>query len=562
MIKNKKKQTAIEEALASSRFVVKFILLFGFLINLLMLSTPLFSMQVLDRVISTSNLQTLIMMILLGLLALTLLSLLQTARSLAMSKLGTWFENELSEVILLGIFQQSFELRSVANSQSLRDLQTIKAFISGPNLIVVMDMPWALIFISVLFMLHFKIGCLALISVIVLVLFTIVVDRHTKPLMVSNNNNLIDSMRYADQAIKNAEVIQAMGMKKNVINSWQVLNKKVRYTQDLVTKKRVIFTEFAKFFRLIVQISVTSLGAYLVIKGELSTGAIIASSSLVGRALAPFESAVNSSKTFVKCYASYQRLKNVLYVFSKDSKKMKLPNPMGKIDVENLSLALPGMQKYTLRNINFTLDAGEVLAIIGASASGKTTLAKLLVGTQPASIGSIRIDGADLRDYCNGDLGKSIGYLPQEIGLFSGTIEENIARMNTNPNHEDVIEAAQLAGVHNMILGMPGGYNFHVGFDGAVLSGGQKQRIGLARAFYGQPKFIVLDEPNANLDVNGEEALVTAIAIAKERKITMVIISHKSTVLNYVDKIMVLKDGAVQSFGLKKEILEKHGRKR
>jgi PrtD family type I secretion system ABC transporter len=554
---NKPNQTVIDDALFSCRIMVKFVLLFGCLVNLLMLSTPLFSMQVLDRVIGSQSLETLVMLLLVIVLALALLSLIQAARSFAMNKLGAWFENKLSEVVLSNSFKQSLESRSMANSQALRDLQTVKTFLTSPNLVAIMDMPWALIFIIVLFILHVKIGCLAIISVAVLVIFGIIADRATKPMIEMNNDNFIKSMRYVDQSTRNAEVIEAMGMRKNVIGSWQLLNKEVQQTQNLVTKRQAVFAEITKFFRLLIQISVTALGAYLVIQGQLSTGAIIASSSLVGRALAPFEAAINSWKVFINCRKSYERLKNALIRYSEDTKKMQLPAPEGKIDVENLYYAPMGMQKHILKGINFSLEPGDILAIIGPSASGKTTLAKLLVGAYAPNIGSVRVDGASLKDWRKDDLGDHLGYLPQEVGLFSGTIKENIARMNSNPNHGDVIVASQLAGVHDMVLQLPQGYDSNIGFDGAMLSGGQKQRVGLARAFYGEPKFIVLDEPNASLDAEGEEALMTAIAVAKEKKITTVIISHKNSILSCVDKILIVKDGMMASFGPKKETLEK-----
>lgn len=555
-----KKHTLLDEAIASCFIMVKFVLLFGCLVNLLMLSTPLFSMQVLDRVIGSSSLETLIMLLLVLILALVLLSLIQGARFFAMNKLGSWFENKLSKVVLSNSFKQSLRSRSVANSQPLRDLQTIKTFLTSPNLIAIMDMPWAVIFIIVLFMLHFKIGCLAIISVMILLFFGIIADKATKPLIEVNNDNFIKSMRYVDQSTRNAEVIEAMGMKDNIIASWQILNNEVQQTQNLVVKRQGVFLEITKFFRLIIQISITSLGAYLVIIGELSTGAIIASSSLVGRALAPFEASIASWKVFVNCSKAYERLKTSLSMYCEDDVKMKLPSPFGKINVENIYFAPLGLQKHILKGISFSLDEGEILAIVGPSASGKTTLAKILVGVYVGTIGSVRIDGARIHDWRKNDLGKYIGYLPQEVGLFSGTVKENIARMDSNPNYKDVIIAAQLACVHDMVLKLPQGYDYNIGYDGDMLSGGQKQRVGLARALYGEPRFLVLDEPNASLDIEGEEALMTAISVAKEQKITTIIISHKNSVLNYADKILLMKDGMVASFGPRNEILAKIGK--
>ena len=547
----------LKEALLSCKVMVKFVLLFGCLINLLMLSTPLFSMQVLDRVLSSQNTDTLLMLTLVIILALSLLGLIQAARAFAMNKMGSWLEDKLSEVVFSNSIRLALESKAMANSQQLRDLQTVKTFLTSPGLISIMDMPWAIIFIIVLFILHTSIGFLALISGVVLIVFGIIADRSTKPLIEMNNENFIKSMRQVDQSTRNAEVIEVMGMKNNIISSWQKMNQDVQKTQNLVTKRQAIFMEITKFFRLVIQISVTALGAYLVIQGQITSGTIIASSSLVGRALAPFEAAINSWKGFVTCRKSYERLTKSFNRYSNDSDRMSLPEPEGAIEAENIYFAPPGVPKHILKGINFSLNKGEVLAIIGPSGSGKTTLAKLLVGISNPSIGTVRIDGASLKDWKKEELGPHIGYLPQDIELFSGTVKENIARMHSNPHYEDVVVAAQLAGVHDMVLQLPQGYDSNVGLDGSMLSGGQKQRIGLARTFYGNPKFIVLDEPNSSLDTQGEEALMTAIAVAKEKGITTIIISHKTSILSIADKILVMKDGMVASFGPKKEVMAK-----
>ncbi|WHA05276.1 type I secretion system permease/ATPase [Candidatus Bandiella numerosa] len=547
----------LRDALLSCKVMVKFVLLFGCLINLLMLSTPLFSMQVLDRVLGSQNTDTLLMLTLVIILALALLGLIQAARAFAMNKMGSWLEDKLSEVVFSNSIKLALESKAMANSQQLRDLQTVKTFLTSPGLISIMDMPWAIIFIIVLFILHTSIGFLALISGVILIVFGIIADRSTKPLIEMNNGNFIKSMRQVDQSTRNAEVIEVMGMKNNIISSWQKMNQEVQQTQNLVTKRQAIFMEITKFFRLVIQISVTALGAYLVIQGQITSGTIIASSSLVGRALAPFEAAINSWKGFITCRQSYERLAKSFNRYSSDSDRMSLPEPEGEIEVENVYHAPQGVPKHILKGINFSLNKGEVLAIIGPSASGKTTLAKLLVGIANPSIGTIRIDKASLKDWKKEELGPHIGYLPQDVELFFGTVKENIARMHSDPHYEDVVIAAQLAGVHDMILQLPQGYDTNVGLDGSMLSGGQKQRIGLARTFYGTPKFIVLDEPNASLDTQGEEALMTAISVAKEKEITTIIISHKTSILSIVDKILVMKDGMVASFGPKKDVMAK-----
>lgn len=550
------KETYLRETLLTCRVMLKYILICGCIVNLLMLSTPLYSMQVLDRVLSSYNLDTLLMLSLVIILALILLVLIQGARSFAMNMMGNWFEEKLSSEVFANSIRMSNESRAFANSQQLRDLQTIKTYMTSPGLVAIMDTPWALIFIVVLFILHVYIGALTVIGGALLILVGIVADRATKPLLESNNENFIKSMRNVEQATRNAEVVQVMGLLSNINSSWQKLNKKIQATQALFTSRQAIFSELTKFLRMLLQIMVTALGAYLVLKGEFSSGAIIASSSLVGRALAPFEVAITSWKGFVNSRKAYQRLNEPFVKYKEVEKVMSLPEPKGQIEVENAYYSYQGSIKHCIKGVNFDVEPGEALAIVGASASGKTSLVKLIVGIYNPAIGSVRLDGACLKDWNKQELGQYIGYVPQDIELFSGTIKDNIARMNPDANAEDVIEAAQITGVHNMILQLPKAYDTEIGIDGSALSGGQKQRIALARAFYGNPKLIVLDEPNSSLDQQGEEALSVAIGVAKERKITTIIISHRFAILALADKILCINEGMVTKFGSKKEVMD------
>ncbi len=548
--------TPLKESLLACRAMVRYVLIFGFILNLLMLATPIYSMQVLDRVLSSNNTDTLLMLTLVIMLALSLQGLLQAARSFATNRMGSWFEAKLASTVFTNAIKSSLESKANANSQQLRDLQTIKTYITSPGLVAIMDTPWAIIFIIVLFMLHTWIGYLAVIGGSILILVGIIADRSTKTLLDANNDNFIRSMKYVDQATRNAEVIEVMGLRKNLIASWQKLNDKVQNTQALSTDRQAIFSEITKFVRTIIQILVTGLGAYLVIKNEFSSGAIIASSSLVGRALAPFEVAINSWKGYVNCKKSYERLNASFVKGSGSDNAMELPDPEGKIDVENVFYAPPGVQKHLIKGVSFSLNPGDTLAIIGHSGSGKTTLAKIIVGIWQPNIGAVRVDGASLRDWNRDQLGGYIGYLPQDVELFGGTIKENIGRMDSEANADDIIVAAQLAGVHDLILQLPKAYDTEIGIDGSFLSGGQRQRIGLARAFFGHPKLIVLDEPNSSLDTAGEAALSAAIEVAKEQKVTTIIISHRNTVLGLVDKLLVMRDGMMVAFGPRDEVLK------
>ncbi|RZI47781.1 type I secretion system permease/ATPase [Rickettsiales endosymbiont of Peranema trichophorum] len=541
--------------LAKCKLMFKYVLVFGCILNMLMLATPIYSMQVLDRVISSGNLDTLFMLTLVIGLALGLMSLLQAARSFAMLQMGAWIEKQLSEGVFSCSVRMSLESKVNIGSQQLRDLQTIKTYMTSLPLLTILDTPWAIIFIIALFIIHIYMGALAVIGGVILVGFAILSDRLTKPLHDANNEGFIKSMKHVDQATRNAEVIEVMGFLNNIIKSWQKVNTHVQGVQALVGKRQSVLTEITKFIRMFLQVLVTGIGAYLVINNEMSTGAIIASSSLIGRALAPFEQAIASWKGFVNCRKAYERLSKSYEVTEKVENRMELPAPEGKIDVENLYFAPQGVQKHIVKGVNFSLGAGEMLAIIGPSGSGKTTLAKLVVGGLQPSLGVVRVDDASLKDWKRNQLGQYIGYLPQDIELFGGTVKDNIARMDADASSEDVVIAAQIAGIHEMILQLPKGYDTEIGYDGSVLSGGQKQRLALARAFYGDPKILVLDEPNSNLDSSGEVALSTALSVAKERKMTCILISHRSSILSIVDKIMVLRDGGMVTMGKRDEVL-------
>lgn len=555
MKKLQNQTSPIKETLISCKVMLKYALLFGCVINFLMLASPIYSMQVLDRVISSGNTHTLLMLTLVIVFALLLLSLLQTGRAFAMTKMGNWIEEKLSARTFASSVKSSLESKTNVGAQQLRDLQTIKAYLTSPGLLTMVDLPWATLFIIVLFIIHPWMGFISVIGGTILVGLSFLSDRITKPLYNSISDESIKSMRQVDQATRNAEVIEVMGLLPNIIHNWQIMNHKVQVTQSLVTKKQSLLSECSKFIRLVLQILVTGLGAYLVLQGKISTGAIIASSSLMGRGLAPFESAIISWKGFVNARKAYERLNTVHQIVDNENNKMSLPAPEGRIDVENLFYNPPNAQQYIVKGVSFSLNPGEILAIVGPSAAGKTTLAKLIAGALRPSNGTVRVDGANLQDWNRHELGQYLGYLPQDVELFNGTIKENIGRMNLDASAEEVLRASQIAGVHEMILKLPKAYDTEIGFDGSMLSGGQRQRIALARTFFGTPKILVLDEPNSNLDGVGEAALANALNIAKEKKITCIVVSHRNSILNIADKIMVLQDGAMVKFGTREEVV-------
>jgi len=538
----------IKESLLACKTMVKYVLLFGFVLNILMLSTPLYSMQVLDRVLSSYNTNTLLMLTLVIIMAQLLQACIQGGRAFAASRMGSWFESRLSEIVFKNAIRIANQSRAHANSQQLRDLQTIKTYLTSPSLIGIMDVPWAIIFLIVLFILHVWIGSLALVGGIIIVSVAFFADRSTRKLIEQNNERYIQSMKYVDQATRNAEVIEVMGLSKNIIKSWQKLNTDVQAIQSATNERQAVFMELTKFIRTLLQIMITCLGAYLFTRGQFSSGAIIASSSLVGRALAPFEMAINSWKGYINCMKAYKRLNSAFTIHPVGQNKMSLPAPNGSIAGENIYFAYPKATAHLIKAATFSINPGECIVMIGTSGSGKTTMIKIIAGILKPAVGSIRIDGASISDWQKEELGQYIGYLPQDVELFPGTIRENIARMDPDGDPEKVVRAAQLAGIHEMVLRLPQAYDTVLDVDGSSLSGGQRQRIGLARAFYNDPKIIILDEPNSNLDSQGENALSTAIQIAKEEKITSIIASHRMSLLQVADKVMMMQDGTIAAF--------------
>lgn len=551
------KEFPLKEALAICRQMVKYALACGLVVNLLMLASPLYSMQVLDRVLSSGSQDTLVMLTLVMILALSLLALIQGGRSFAMHRMGQWFEKRLSAPAFANAILAEKGEES-GGSQGLRDLQTIKTYLMSPGLITVLDTPWALVFIGVLFMLHTAVGCLTILGAIVIISMGLLSDAKTKTLLKNTNDAFVVSMRHTDQVARHGETIKAMGMLDNVTQSWSALNETVQTTQDQMMRRQTLFTELTKFVRLLIQIAVTGLGAYLVIKGEFSSGAIIASSSLVGRALAPFEAAIGSWKGFRNCQKAYDRLSTSFKTQSATLSKEKtlLPDPQGQLSVENIFFHLPSSKQPLLKNISFSLAPGDVLGIAGPSGSGKTTLAKVILNLLAPTEGDVRLDGAKMQDWPSLQIGSAIGYLPQEVSLFAGSLKTNIGRLAPEVDDQAVMEASQWAGIHDLILRLPEGYDTRIGFQGAGLSGGQRQRIALARALYGPVKLLVLDEPHSNLDAQGEFALQQAILKAKEKGVTTVLISHSPHFLQVTDKLLILVDGAVAAFGPRDDVLE------
>lgn len=552
-------------ALEKCKTAFKIVFVFAFVINLLMLVTPLYSLQVLDRVIGSGNLNTLLLLSLIIAFVYFVHMLMQIARSFTLIKVGEWLDNTLSPIIFGHSISASATKVNPASSQMLRDFQTLKTFLTSTGINTVFDAPWSIVYIIVLFLIHPYIGFITIAGAVIIVSIAFFNAIATNKTLGEATEFSIKGMGQADIANRNAEAVEAMGMIRNVKKNWAKFNEASLAKQSIASYRNGILSNISGFVRNIMQMAVTGTGAYVVVTTsgqDMTTGGMIASSIIVGRALAPFGNAIGMWKSISGAMKAYKTINESFDMHHERDQAMPIPNVDGHLTVENVYYAAPTpqgmpqppMPNHILKGVSFALQPGEVLAVIGPSAAGKSTLAKLIVGVWEASSGALRLDGGDVFTWNRENFGEHVGYLPQGIELFSGTIKQNIARMQDKVDPELVIETAKMCGAHEMILRLPDGYDTDIGQGGANLSGGQRQRVGLARAFYGNPKLVVLDEPNANLDEAGEEALANALKEARKKNISVIVISHRPSVLSAVDKVMVIQDGAVASFGTRKEI--------
>lgn len=547
-------QSEIAAALKQFKGVFKTVGIFSMAINLLMLVPSIYMLQVYDSVLSSRNLMTLAMLSLITLLFYAIISALEWVRSQVLIRVGAQVDALLSERIYTAAFEQNLKKNNFQAGQALTDLTTIRQFVTGQGLFALFDAPWFPIYLAVNFLFDFWLGMFSLVGTAVLIALAWSNDRvSSKPLSEASQLAMV-SGAMATNNLRNAEVIESMGMLPNLRGRWHKLHQQFLAQQAIASDKASVITAVTKLFRLTLQSYILGLGAWLVIEGRLTPGMMIAGSILMGRALSPVEQLIAVWKQVAGVKTAWKRLDDLLQQNPARTTGMPLPVPTGQLSIENVTAAPPGGQVAVLKGVQFSLAAGEVLAIIGPSASGKSSLARLMVGVWPAQMGKVRLDGADLYQWNKDILGQHLGYLPQDIELFAGTVAENIARFG-EVDSEKVIAAAQLAGVHDMVLRLPKGYDTPIGDGGAGLSGGQQQRIGLARALYGQPALIVLDEPNSNLDDAGEAALIQAIRELKAQYRTVVLITHRMPILTISDKLLVLNEGSVQGFGPTQQIL-------
>ena len=529
--------------------------LFSLVINLLMLASPLYMMQVYDRVLSSRSQESLIALTVLVVGLLLVMGLFELIRSRILVRVGARIERRLDGRVFEAIVARANTSSGANDDQALRDLRSLREFIAGPGPFAFFDSPWVPIYIGVIYLLHPVLALVAAIGALLLFVIALLNDLWTRrPQGISGQHFLVSGV-IAAAGQRNAEALAAMGMLPGLRRRWLQRQWAGLQAQSKASDRGGSLIAASKTTRLILQSAILGMGAALVIQELISPGAMIAASIIMGRALAPVEQAVGHWRGFIGARAAYRRLAGLLRSHPRAQERMPLPRAESHLDVEHVHAGPPGARRPVVSGLKFQLAAGEALAVIGPSAAGKSSLARILVGVWAPQVGAVRLDGVALDQWDRDDLGRQIGYLPQDVELFDGTVAENIARFAEQPDPEAVIAAARLAGCHGMILDLPEGYNTEIGEAGSRLSGGQRQRIGLARALYGDPFLIVLDEPNANLDADGDLALTEAMAEMKRRGCVIVVMAHRPSAIEAADKLLVLRGGRQQAFGPKAEVL-------
>lgn len=541
-----------------SKFLLFFVAagVFSFFMNMLLLTPSLYMLQVYDRVLGSRSVETLWFLTLLLLSALAVMGSLELVRSRLLVRANNAIDAQLAPYLLSKMAEGATSPEGNQYSHGLRDLNSLKSFLTGPGVLALFDAPWMPIAMIILWYMNMYLFLVALAGAVLMICLTVANEFLTRTPLTDASNASQAAGRHVELALRNAEVVNAMGMLKGVTARWSGLNDRVLALQSKASKRAGNISGVTKFVRQAIQSLGLGAGAYVVLNDPTFTpGMMIAGTIVLGKALGPIELLIGGWKGFLEARIAYGRLDGFMKMQHLEIEPMELPPPTGQISLEKVTFGIRSTNKVIIKDVSFALPAGEALGIIGPSAAGKSTLARLMVGVWKPLQGNIRLDGGDMNSWPSDRLGPYIGYLPQDIELFAGTIADNIARLD-EPDSEKVIKAARLAGLHEMILNMPKGYDTYIGVSGAVLSGGQRQRIGLARAMYGDPKLIVLDEPNASLDNDGEVALLQAMGLLKKMGTTVVIITHKVSLLASVDKLLVMQDGAIAAFGPREGVLQ------
>ncbi|WP_293905316.1 type I secretion system permease/ATPase [Phenylobacterium sp.] len=528
---------------------------FSLVSNLLYLAMPLYTFQIYGRVMTSQSQATLWMLTIVTLFVFAISSVIDDFRARILINYGVALDQRVSGRVFTALFDAAVRGDPGARAQALRDLDQFRQSLTGIAAAAFFDVPWIPVFVGVLFIIDPLVGVVTVAGAGILFLLAVAQARATQSALKDAGEAALKSYAFTDAALRNGEVVRAMGMLPTLGQAWAIHRAVTIERGAAAAEASNMYTDIIKAVRMGMQVLIVAIGAYLIIKGKIHSGMLFANMILASRALQPIEKIVGSWDPLNNMFRAYTRLNTLLSKAEAPFSATALPRPVGKLSVEGANFAPPGAQKLILANINFTLEPNEVLGVIGPSGAGKSTLARLLVGIWKPLQGVARLDGADVFTWDRADFGRYVGYLPQDTELFAGTVRNNIARFRDGVTDEEVVHAAQLAGVHELILRMPKGYDTDVGEGGVVLSAGQRQRVGLARAMLGKPAFVVLDEPNANLDAEGEEALMGAIDAMKANGATVVIISHKPGVFRAADKMLVLREGRVELFGPRDQVL-------
>ncbi len=529
--------------------------LFSFVINVLMLAGPLFMLQVYDRVMTSGSIPTLIALSVMTAALYVIIGLLELTRSRVVTRIGVDVDGRISDRVFQAALKQSLST-SGKPVAALRELDHVRQFLASNGPLTFFDAPWTPIYLFVIFMLHWVLGVAAVLGAAVLLSLAWAGEIRSRRPMLEAGRSAAKSLELAESGQRNAEAIAAMGMLSAYRQRWQSANQEALAWQTLTADRLGSMSALTKSLRLLLQSMMLAIGAVLAINGDISAGSIVAATIIFGRALAPVEQAIGHWRNFLKARESFDHLEELLEVIPPPPPVTALPAPKGHLSVSGLRVSAPDSRKLILGGVTFDVEPGQMLAVIGPSASGKSTLARAVVGLWPPAAGTIKIDGARLDQWDGEALGQHIGYLPQNVDLFAGTVRDNIARFRDNARDEDIITAAKRAHAHDLILNLPNGYDTELGGHGAYLSGGQRQRVALARALFGDPAIVVLDEPNANLDRIGDEALAAAIDGMRERKQAVVLVSHRVQAIGKADLLLYIDKGLQRAFGTRDEVMK------
>ena len=556
MIRQNPSATQLQPALESLKPALKQAMLFGLLSNLLSLAPTIYMLEVYDRVVNSRNPGTLLMLTLLVLGMYVLMEIMEWVRSQILHNAGLAFEDKLNVRTFNVVFEANLRRIGGATNQALSDLRSLREFLSSPAITAVMDVPMALLYLFLVFLINPLLGWFSVAGALIQGYLTYLTERSTRAPLIEANRSAVAATNYANSALRNAQVIEAMGMQDGIHKRWMEKQNRLLFMQAVASDNGGGKGATSKFVQNVFSSGQMGLACWLSLTNQLSGGGgmFIVAWILGGKVLAPLVQVISLWKYTVTARDAYQRLDKLLQAIPARETGMALPPPEGALSVEGVVAGAPGTQAAIIRGASFALPAGEALAIIGPSAAGKSTLARLLVGIWPAFSGKIRLDGVDVFSWNKIELGPHIGYLPQGIELFDGTLAENIARFG-DIDAAKVEADARSVGLHETIMALPEGYDSRIGEDGCFLSGGQRQRVGLARAIYGEPRFIVLDEPNSSLDEAGEQALVETLRMLKAGGATLVVITHRTSVLAVADRLLLLRDGQVQAYGPRDEVL-------